>query len=561
MDGAEGSWRFLYDSDSDDELLRFAEGYTAVPAERHRQRQQQVLAAHDDAQPAYAQMMADLPSASASAMQLDHHQARPMVHVQQPQPAPPMPVEHQQEPSMVHLQYPQPATAMPFEPQEAPSMVHLQFPQPAPAMPLQHQPMPGESRATVLLHHGQDQHLMGESSSAMPLHHLQMLGDSPATMQLQHQQMHGLSEPTPEEMSTHEYEQIMANLGLTELYVEGEELHLPGGGGGGAASIPDPEPPVAKQGLQDDQIPKPSQQGGEGHFFAAAPQPGDDLGPSGAGSIPGPEPPVTPPVVAPAQPEHESCEHCYVVREVRNHNALGLVTFSAHRAADGSYTHAILELKGTAAQGPNSGTQRIYKCLRDLTPESAPKYVESCIRKMRDKTGPLEDVVGGAAASSSMIRAPPGDPGSPWAPEGGMRRTAPPSPPPPRRPTEQEERETRQYLRDAADMAGRELGSLASEVRSVRNQRAPDNNRKALFSRLRELNHKIKRFEKDSAKRAGSELSKIRREVDGFVMEKRQLYDALKELMQRVTKNCHRLPPRGNDDQAGGSGAAGAAVL
>lgn len=77
---------------------------------------------------------------------------------------------------------------------------------------------------------------------------------------------------------------------------------------------------------------------------------------------------------------------------------------------------------------------------------------------------------------------------------------------------------------------------------------------------LRELNHKIKRFEKDSAKRVGSELSKIRREVDGFVMEKRQLYDILKELMQRVTKNCHRVPPRGNDDQAGGSGAAGAAV-
>ncbi|XP_048557207.1 uncharacterized protein LOC125537930 [Triticum urartu] len=552
MEG-EGSWRFLYDSDSDDELLRFARGDTAVPAER--QQQQQVQSAHDGAQPAYPRMMAHL--SSASAMQLDRHQAPPLVHVQQPQPAPPMPMGHQQEPSMVRLQYPQPAPAMAFEPQQAPSMVYSRYPQPAPAMPLQHQP--GESPAAVPLHVGQHQHMMGESSSAMPLHHQQMLVDSPATMQIQHQQMQGLSEPTPEVMSTLEYQQIMADLGLTDLYVEDEEVHLPGHGG--AASIPHPEPLVLESGLHNDQIPKPSQEGGEGLFFAPAPQPGDDSGPSGAASIPAPETPVTPPAVAPAQPEQESCEHCYVVREVRNHSALGPVTLSVHRATDRTYTHIILELKGTATQGPNSGTQRIYRCLRDLTPESAPEYVESCILKMRNKAGPLEDVIGGGggAASSTMIRAPPGDAGSPWAPERGTRRPAPPRPPPP--PTEQEEKETRRYLRDAADMAVRELGSLASEVRSVRNQRAPDSNsRKVLFSRLRELNHKIKRFEKDSAKRVGSELSKIRREVDGFVMEKRQLYDTLKELMQRVTKNCHRVPPRGNDDQAGGSGAAGAAV-
>ncbi|XP_020179230.1 uncharacterized protein [Aegilops tauschii subsp. strangulata] len=526
MEG-EGSWRFLYDSDSDDELLRFARGDTAVPAER--QQQQQVLAAHHDGQPAYPQMMAGLPSASA--MQLDHHQAPPMVHVQQPQPAP----------------------AMAFQPRQPPSMIHSRYPQPAPAMPLEHQQMPGESPATVLFH---DQHMMGESSSAMPLHHQQMLVHSPATMQPQHQQMQGLSEPSLEVMSTLEYQRIMADLGLTDLYVEDEEVHLPGDGG--AASIPDPEPLVLESGLHNDQIPKPSQKGGEGQFFAAAPQPGDYLGPSGAASILDPEPAVTAPVVAPAQPEQGSCEHCYVVREVRNHSALGPVTLSVHRATDGTYTHIILELKGTAAQGPNSGTQRIYRCLRDLTPESAPEYVESCIHKMRNKAGPLEDVIGGgaAAASSTMIRARPGDPGSPWAPERGMRRPAPPTPP-----TEQEEKETRRYLREAAAMAVRELGSLASEVRSVRNQRAPDSNsRKVLFSRLRELNHKIKRFEKDSAKRVGSELSKIRREVDGFVMEKRQLYDMLKELMQRVTKNCHRPPPCGNDDQAGGSGAAGAAV-
>ncbi|XP_037482421.1 uncharacterized protein LOC119361201 [Triticum dicoccoides] len=542
MDG-EGSWRFLYDSDSDDELLRFARGDKAVPAERHQQ--QQVLAAHDDAQPAFAvaraaadaqpvvsdqQMMAGLPSASA--MQLDHHQTPPMVHVQQLQLAPPMA----------------------FQPQQAPSMVHSHYPQPAPAMPLQRQP--GDSPATVPFHVGQNQHMMGESLSAMPLHHQQMLVDSPATMQLQHQQMQGLSEPSPEVMSALEYQQIMANLGLTDLYVEDEEVHLPGGSG--TPSIPDMEPPVVAHGLQGDKIPKPSQEGGEGQFFAPAPQPGDDSGPSGAASIPDPDPPVTAPAVAPAQPEQESCEHCYVVREVRNHSALGPVTLSVHRATDGTYTHIILELKGTAAQGPNSGTQRIYRCLRDLTPESVPEYVESCIRKMRNKAGPLEDVIGSAAAASSstMVRAPPENPGSPWAPERGTRRPAPPT-----LPTEQEEKETRRYLRDAADMAVRELGSLASEVRSVRNQRAPDsNNRKVLFSRLRELNHKIKRFEKDSAKRVGSELSKIRREVDGFVMEKRQLYDILKELMQRVTKNCHRVPPRGNDDQAGGSGAAGAAV-
>uniref|UniRef100_M8B5E8 Uncharacterized protein n=1 Tax=Aegilops tauschii TaxID=37682 RepID=M8B5E8_AEGTA len=532
MEG-EGSWRFLYDSDSDDELLRFARGDTAVPAER--QQQQQVLAAHHDGPPAYPvataaadaqpvvsgqQMMAGLPSASA--MQLDHHQAPPMVHVQQPQPAP----------------------AMAFQPRQPPSMIHSRYPQPAPAMPLEHQQMPGESPATVLFH---DQHMMGESSSAMPLHHQQMLVHSPATMQPQHQQMQGLSEPSLEVMSTLEYQRIMADLGLTDLYVEDEEVHLPGDGG--AASIPDPEPLVLESGLHNDQIPKPSQKGGEGQFFAAAPQPGDYLGPSGAASILDPEPAVTAPVVAPAQPEQGSCEHCYVVREVRNHSALGPVTLSVHRATDGTYTHIILELKGTAAQGPNSGTQRIYRCLRDLTPESAPdlrdltpesapEYVESCIHKMRNKAA------------------------------------APPTPP-----TEQEEKETRRYLREAAAMAVRELGSLASEVRSVRNQRAPDSNsRKVLFSRfhvslgtttsfviwdlvqLRELNHKIKRFEKDSAKRVGSELSKIRREVDGFVMEKRQLYDMLKELMQRVTKNCHRPPPCGNDDQAGGSGAAGAAV-
>lgn len=310
MDG-EGSWRFLYDSDSDDELLRFAEGHTAVPAER--QQQQQVLAAHDDAQPAYPvanaaadaqlvvsdqQMMADLPSASA--MQLDHHQAPPMVHVQQPQPAP----------------------AMAFESQKAPSMLHSQYPQPAPVMPLQHQQMPGESPATVRLHDGQDQHMMSESSSAMPLHH-QMLVDSPATMQPQHQQMQGLSEPSPEVMSTLEYQQIMADLGLTDLYVEEEEVHIPGGGGD--ASIPDMEPPVVAHGLQGDQIQKPSQEGGECQFFAAAPQPGDHLGPSGAASIPDPEPPVTPPAVAPAQPEQESCQHCYVVREVRNHSGKQLL--------------------------------------------------------------------------------------------------------------------------------------------------------------------------------------------------------------------------------------------
>ncbi|KAM3370375.1 hypothetical protein ACQJBY_017974 [Aegilops geniculata] len=539
MDG-EGSWRFLYDSDSDDELLRFVRGDTAVPAER--QRQQQVLAAHHDAQPAYPvanaaadaqpvvsgqQMMAGLPSASA--MQLDHHQAPPMVHVQQPQLAP----------------------AMTFQPQQAPSMVHSQYPRPAPAMPLQHQQMPGESPATVLFH---EQYMMGESSAAMPLHHLQMLVHSPATMQPQHQQMQGLSEPSLEVMSTLEYQRIMADLGLTDLYVEDEEVHLPADGG--AASIPDPEHLVLESGLHNDQIPKPSQEGGEGQFFAAEPQPGDNLGPSGASSIPGPAPPV----VASAQPEQESCERCYVVREVRNHSALGPVTLSVHRATDGTYTHIILELKGTAAQGPNSGTQRIYRCLRDLTPESVLEYVESCIHKMRNKAGPLEDVIGGAAAASyTMIRAPAGNPGSPWAPKRGTRRPAPP--PPPTRPTEQEEKETRRYLREAADMAVRELGSLASEVRSVRNQRAPDSNsRKVLFSKLRELNHKIKRFEKDSAKRVGSELSKIRREVDGFVSEKKQLYDILKELMQRVTKNCHRVPPRGNDDQAGGSGAAGAAV-
>ncbi|VAH50810.1 unnamed protein product [Triticum turgidum subsp. durum] len=306
MDG-EGSWRFLYDSDSDDELLRFARGDTAVPAER--QQQQQVLAAHDDVQPAFAvasaaadaqpvvsdqQMMAHL--SSASAMQLDRHQAPPMVHVQQLQPAPPMA----------------------FQPQQAPSMVHSHYPQPAPAMPLQHQP--GESPASVPFHVGQNQHMMGGSSSAMPLHHQQMLVDSPATMQLQHQQMQGLSEPSPE------------------------------------------------HGLQGDKIPKPSQEGGEGQFFAPAPQPGDDSGASGAASIPDPEPPVTPPVVASAQPEQES--------------------------------------------------------LRDLTPESVPEYVESCIRKMRNKAGPLEDVIGSAAAASSstMVRAPPENPGSPWAPERGTRR-------------------------------------------------------------------------------------------------------------------------------------------
>ncbi|VAH36859.1 unnamed protein product [Triticum turgidum subsp. durum] len=327
MEG-EGSWRFLYDSDSDDELLRFARGDTAVPAER--QQQQQVQSAHDGAQPAYPvaiaaadaqhvvsdqRMMAHL--SSASAMQLDRHQAPPLVHVQQPQPAPPMPMGHQQEPSMVRLQYPQPAPAMAFEPQQAPSMVYSRYPQPAPAMPLQHQP--GESPAAVPLHVGQHQHMMGESSSAMPLHHQQMLVDSPATMQIQHQQMQGLSEPTPE------------------------------------------------SGLHNDQIPKPSQEGGEGLFFAPAPQPGDDSGPSGAASIPAPETPATPPAVAPAQPEQES--------------------------------------------------------LRDLTPESAPEYVESCILKMRNKTGPLEDVISGSgAASSTMIRAPPGDAGSPWAPERGTRR-------------------------------------------------------------------------------------------------------------------------------------------
>lgn len=308
MDGKD-SWRFPYHSYSDDELLRFAKGDMVVPVERHQQ--QQVLVAHDNAQPACLvattivdaqpiicdrQMMADLPSA----MQLEHHQVPPMVHVQQPQPAP----------------------AMAFESQQAPFMVHSQYPQPAPAMPLQHQQMPGESPATVRLHDGQDQHMMSESSSAMPLHHQQMLVDSPATMQPQHQQMQGLSEPSPEVMSTLEYQQIMADLGLTDLYVEDEEVHIPSGGD---ASIPDMEPPVVAHGLEGDQIPKPSQEGGEGQFFAPASQPGDDLGPSGAASNPDSEPPVTPPAVAPAQPEQESCQHCYVVREVRNHSGKQLL--------------------------------------------------------------------------------------------------------------------------------------------------------------------------------------------------------------------------------------------
>ena len=77
------------------------------------------------------------------------------------------------------------------------------------------------------------------------------------------------------------------------------------------------------------------------------------------------------------------------------------------------------------------------------------------------------------------------------------------------------------------------------------------------------VNAMIQKCEKGSRRHVGSQLSKIRREVEKYLAEKRGLYVKIRDVVVKETGNCHGLPSCRNDDEAGpsgGSGAAGAAV-
>ena len=77
------------------------------------------------------------------------------------------------------------------------------------------------------------------------------------------------------------------------------------------------------------------------------------------------------------------------------------------------------------------------------------------------------------------------------------------------------------------------------------------------------VNEMIRKCDKETRWLAGSRLTKVRRKVEEYLIEKRVLYDKFGDLLVKERQNCHHLPPRRNDDKAGpsgGSGAAGAVV-
>ncbi|KAM3300374.1 hypothetical protein ACQJBY_041407 [Aegilops geniculata] len=522
---------------TEDEVTRFLEHGPTVPV---AEQQQQAPAAHFDVQTAYPadaaadaqpiicdeQMMADSPSASAMQLELQH-----------PQPEAPMPLFDQQMPGVS-------LATMPLHPGD--HMVNE-------LMPVVHQKL-GESPAIrPPLFDGQGQHTVGESPSAMALPHQQMPSDTPATMP-RHPHSHMINELL---------QVLERRLGETTAAMPQDDGHGEHTMGEPAVRIPlqyqqmmVDHPPVAYGFTVD----LDGDLGLHGLFLE-----NEEHLPGGNGVTGMPEPPAVP-----SAPEQQpSCQDYHVVQLARSHNAaIGMVTtLSQHLASDGTYTHTVLEITG--AQGPNSGSELKYESLLDYSQEDVARIVESLIGTMRSIVGPMEEVIiaeSGAAAdaevalSSGMVDAAAG-PSS--VPEMDTLRAAPVVPQQPARvlsPAEQQDEETRQYLHHVQEQAEKEMSSLPLALkRFCRDKKNPDK-RNLMLRRIKLLNNKIKDTQKEGW-RVGSELTKIRRWVDGLVIEKTRLYATLTELMEKEGKSCHVVPPGRDDDEVGGSGgAAGAAV-
>jgi hypothetical protein len=137
------------------------------------------------------------------------------------------------QPMVVDLQ--QPAMQLPH--QQAPPMINQQYPQPAPAMPTYHQKGLDESQVTMPRH--PRHHMISELMLIRPPPYQQMqatMGDSSSAVPLQQQDMLAQGDP-PQAVMTHQ--QMLVNA------------------------------PAAYGGPHNDNIPMPSQGGGECQFFAA----------------------------------------------------------------------------------------------------------------------------------------------------------------------------------------------------------------------------------------------------------------------------------------------------
>ncbi|KAF6997748.1 hypothetical protein CFC21_013934 [Triticum aestivum] len=381
----------------------------------------------------------------------------------------------------------------------------------------------GESPAiTPPLFEGQGQHMVGESPSAMPLPHQQMPSDTPATMP-RHPHSHMINELL---------QVLEQRLGETTAAMPQDDGH-----GEHMMGEPSERIPLQYQQMMVDHPPVAygftdldGDLGLHGLFLE-----NEEHLPGGNGVTGMPEPLAVPSVVplAPAPEQQPSCQDCHVVQLARSHNAaIGMVTtLSLHLASDGAYMHTVLEI--TSSQGPNSGSELIYDSLLDYSQEDVARIVESLIGTMRSIVGPLEEVIiaeSGAAAdaevamSSGMVDAA----GPSSAPEMDTLRAHRQRPQQPARvlsPAEQQDEETRQYLHHVREQAEKEMSSLPLALkRFCRDTKNPDK-RNLILRQIKLLNNKIKDTQKEGW-RVGSELTKIRRWVDGLVIEKTRLYDS-----------------------------------